>query len=275
MKIINQITGGFEYQWFQVPFFIPFQLMRYFIELAYNGTHYSGWQKQPNAPSIQQTLDEAFSLLLREKIEVTGCGRTDAGVHAAHYIAHADIEQDLHPKFRQRINKFLPKDINISAITPMADDAHARFDATHRAYKYLISFHKDPFRQDTVYYYPYPDLPDFKKLNEAAQLLLEYKEFFPFCKSNNDAKTMKCDLFTAYWEETKDKKGLQFNISANRFLRGMVRLVVGMCLNVATGKVELNVVRKALEQQTRLPKDNSAPACGLYLTDIRYPHYEG
>ena len=245
-------------------------MIRYFIRLAYNGTNYAGWQRQPNAPSVQQTLEEALSLILRQQIRITGCGRTDAGVHAKQYTAHFDAQGDLPPGLGSRLNKFLPADIVIYDITPVADAAHARFDAVHRAYEYRLTFQKNPFQRDTVWRYPAAGRPDLAKLNEAAELLLSYTEFFPFCKSNNDAKTMICTLYRSEWVAVPEDNEYIFYIAANRFLRGMVRLIVGMCLNVAAGKITLNQVRDAMEKQERLPKDWSVGAGGLYLTDIRY-----
>ena len=244
--------------------------MRYFVELAYNGTNYSGWQKQPNAPSVQQTLDDAFFLILRHNVNVTGCGRTDARVHAKHYIAHIETDKELPEEFIPRINKVLPKDIVIYKIYRVKEETHARFDATHRAYEYHLEFKKNPFQQDTVYRFTHPVRPDLAKLNEAAALLKEYKEFFPFCKSNNDAKTMFCDIFRAEWVKVEGEDKLIFHIAANRFLRGMVRLIVGMCLNVALGRISLEEVHEAMQKQERLRRDWSVSASGLYLTDIRY-----
>jgi len=245
--------------------------LRYFLELAYNGTAYSGWQRQPNAPSVQQTIEDAFFLILRTETLLTGCGRTDARVHAKHYIAHINVKNELPEAFLPRINKVLPKDIVIYRIFEVAEEAHARFDATHRAYEYHLEFQKNPFAQDTVFRYTNPVRPNLDKLNEAAALLKEYKEFFPFCKSNNDAKTMFCTIFRAEWVKVPNEDKLIFHISANRFLRGMVRLIVGMCLNVALGRLSLDEVRAALEKQERLRRDWSVAASGLYLTDIRYP----
>lgn len=243
--------------------------MRYFIELAYNGTNYSGWQRQPNAPSVQQTIEDALSLMTGQEIKLIGCGRTDARVHASFYVAHADIEGTLPEHLLERLNKYLPADIVIKSIYPAAEK-HARFDATYRAYEYYLSFEKPVFQQDTVYYYPYPQRPTLEQLNKAASIISEFSEFFPFCKSNHDAKTMICTIFRSEWVLHENGRDYIYHIAANRFLRGMVRLIVGMCINVALGKVELNEVRKALEEQTRLKKDNSAPASGLYLSEIKY-----
>lgn len=244
--------------------------MRYFAELAYKGTHFFGWQIQPEQISVQETLENAFSTILREKIEVVGCGRTDTGVHASQYFVHFDFAGPFPDRFVSRLNKFLPTDIVVFRIFPVPEEAHARFDAHHRAYEYRMHFRKDPFRQGLSYYYPYPLRPDVEKMQQAAHLLLAYEEFFPFCKTHHDAKTYKCLLQQSEWIYQTENESLSYHIAANRFLRGMVRLIVGMCINVGTGKLPLETVRKALDEQTRLERSNSAPPEGLYLKDIRY-----
>lgn len=247
------------------------QIMRYFAELAYNGTNYVGWQSQPGQVSVQGTIEAALSTILNTPIEVVGCGRTDAGVHAKQYFLHFDFNGAFPRGFDRRINKFLPPDIAIYRFIEVAPEAHARFDAAHRAYEYHIDFRKNPFGKDTRYFFPFASQLDRALLQEAAQLLLEFKEFYPFCKSNTDVKTMRCDLRRAEWIIDREAQNMVFHIAADRFLRGMVRLIVGMCLNVALGKLDLPDVRTALEEQVRLPKSLSAPPDGLYLTDIRYP----
>lgn len=244
--------------------------MRYFAELAYNGSKYVGWQRQPNGVSVQETIEDAFSTILNTEIEVVGCGRTDAGVHASRYVLHFDFDGAFPKAFVNRVNKFLPKDIAIFRIFEVAPEAHARFDAYERSYVYHITFEKNPFEIETAYYYGYPNQPDFDKMQAAAQLLLAYREFFPFCKSDHDAKTLVCELSRAEWERISDKR-VAFHITSNRFLRGMVRLIVGMCLNVGTGKVHLDEVKQALDSQTLLRKSTSAPPEGLFLSAVKYP----
>lgn len=246
--------------------------MRYFLKLSYRGTKYNGWQIQPNAPSVQQRIVDGLSMILRTPVEITGCGRTDTGVHARDYIAHFDYEGIFPDDFLKRINKQLPEDIVISAISEVSSTAHARFDATHRAYEYHIVLSKTPFDIDTAYHFPFAKDLDIEKLQAAAALLLGYEDFFPFCKTNTQVKTMRCQLYRSAWEIDKEKGRMVFHIAANRFLRGMVRLIVGMCLNVATGKVTLKAVKNAMDTQTRLPKSLSVPPHGLYLVDIRYPY---
>jgi len=245
--------------------------MRYFAELAYNGTNYIGWQKQPNGQSVQSTIENSLSTILQQKMDVVGCGRTDTGVHAKQYFLHFELEKAFPKSFLFRLNKILPKDISIRQIFEVADSAHARFDATHRAYEYHLDIHKNPFGIDTAYYYPYAEKMDFKQLQEAAKLLLSFDSFYTFCKSNTDVKTMNCQLFRSEWIIDEANQKLVFHIAANRFLRGMVRLIVGMCLNVGSGKLRLEQVQIAMEKQERLPKSLSVPPQGLFLTDIRYP----
>ncbi len=245
--------------------------MRYFAELAYNGTAYVGWQRQPEGISVQEKLEETLSLLLRQPVEITGCGRTDAGVHASRYFIHFDFEGDFPEAFLRRLNKVLPRDIAVYRIFPVHPDAHARYDAFYRAYRYTITFRKDPFRTETAFFYPFPQKPDLKKMQEAAQLLLHYTDFYPFCKSDTDVDSMRCELKKAEWVFNEATELLTFEIAANRFLRGMVRLIVGACINAGTGKVSLDELKLAMDTQTRLKKSYSAPAEGLTLIEVRYP----
>ncbi len=244
---------------------------RYFAELSYLGTAYSGWQKQPKATSIQEVIENGISKILREKTEIVGCGRTDAGVHAKQYFLHFDYKGGFPEGFTNRLNKVLPTDISFKKIVEMESTVHARFDATHRAYEYHLGFNKNPFSTNTAFHFPFAQQLDRQKLQEATELLLNYEAFFPFCKSNSDVKTMKCNLQRAEWIFNEEDEELVFHIAANRFLRGMVRLIVGMCLNVSLGKLSLKEVKSALDDQTRLSKSYSVPPQGLFLTDIRYP----
>lgn len=242
--------------------------MRFFIKLAYKGTNYNGWQIQPNAPSVQETIENALSTILNQKIEVVGCGRTDTGVHAKEYYAHFDFDGIFPKGFLQRINKFLPKDIVFYEIQNVKKEAHARFDAYHRAYEYHIVFDKNPFEIDTAWYYYQARNLDIDKMNEAAQLLLSYKEFAPFCKTGHQAKTLICEMKRSEWKVHEDR--LVYHVAANRFLRGMVRLIVGMSINIGIGKITLADVKAAMNNQSMLKKSYSVPPEGLYLCDIRY-----
>ncbi|RME93544.1 MAG: tRNA pseudouridine(38-40) synthase TruA [Bacteroidetes bacterium] len=246
--------------------------MRYFLELAYHGALYHGWQKQPNAPSVQETLEHAFSTILNQPIEITGCGRTDTGVHASQYFAHFDFQGQFPHEFLRRINKFLPKDIAILQLFPVDWQQHSRFDAHYRAYRYHLSARKNVFRPDTLLYYPRATQLNKTLMTEAAALLLEYDHFAPFCKTGSDAKTMRCELYRSEWEFGEQE--YIYHIAANRFLRGMVRLIVGMQLSVGLGKIKLSEVRAAMDQQTRLDKALSVPPEGLFLTEVRYPFLE-
>lgn len=249
-----------------------FSKMRYFAHLAYCGTRYAGWQRQPepHALSVQEVIESAMSTILGGGIEVTGCGRTDAGVHAREYVLHFDFEGEFPQGFLTRLNKFLPPDIAFRNIYPVHPEAHARFDATERSYEYLLDLSKNPFAPGLAWFFPFRDRLDFDKVQEAAQLLLPYEEFYPFCKSNTDVHTMRCDLRRCEWEQDEARDRLVFHITANRFLRGMVRLIVGMCLNVGMGQVSLEEVKKAMDTQTRLAKSWSVPGEGLYLGGILY-----
>ncbi len=245
--------------------------MRYFLELSYLGTPFSGWQKQPDARSVQGVLEHAFSTLLREEVEVVGCGRTDAGVHASYYVAHIDVNRPLPPQFLHRANRFLPPDIALHACLPVPDEMHARFSALERGYEYRIHCRKDPFLQGRSYHFPFCRDLAFAKLQQAGRLIMQYEEFYPFCKSKSDARHMKCQLNYIAWEQNPHSEELLFSISANRFLRGMVRLIVGACLQTALGKLSLEELQKALDEQRRLPQAWSVPAEGLYLTKVIYP----
>ena len=246
--------------------------MRYFAELAYNGTPYCGWQRQPNGVGVQEKLENALSTILREQVEVVGCGRTDAGVHASQYFMHFDLEQEFQQEFLGRLNRMLPPDIALYRVWPVAPDAHARFDAVLRSYEYRISLDKNPFELHTSWHFPFFERLDMDLVQQAAALLPEYELFFPFCKSETDTKTMRCSLSRSEWVLDEAKRRLVFHISADRFLRGMVRLIVGACLNAGLGQVSLDEIRTALEQQTRIQKSWSIPPDGLFLTEVRYPY---
>lgn len=245
--------------------------MRYFAELAYNGTRYCGWQRQSNALSVQERLEDAMSTILGGKIETTGCGRTDAGVHASQYFAHFDWEGAIPNGFSGRLNRLLPPDIALYRVFEAAPDAHARFDAVLRSYEYRILLRKDPFYAETAWHFPFFSRLNLDKVQYAAGLLMEYESFFPFCKSETDAKTMRCALSRSEWILDERAGRFTFHISSDRFLRGMVRLIVGMCLNVGLGQVSIDEVRQALEMEQRLQKSYSVPPNGLFLTEVRYP----
>ena len=245
--------------------------MRYFAELSYNGSKYCGWQRQPQQITVQETIENALSTILNKTVAITGCGRTDTGVHASQYFLHFDWEREFPENFLFRLNKFLPADIAIRRIFAVNMETHARYDATQRSYCYYIGLQKAPFHTQTRYFFPAGSKLDLDQMQDAAKTLLAFEEFLPFCKTGHDSKTLKCQLFRAEWEIQANENLLLFHISANRFLRGMVRLVVGMCLNVGQKKLSVSEVEAALANQTRLKKSLSVPPQGLFLTEVRYP----
>lgn len=248
--------------------------MRWQIHLSYLGTSYCGWQRQPNASSVQKTLEEAFALILRQPVEIVGCGRTDTGVHARNYVAHAEvIDFPLTDKVVYQINAVLPLDISINSIVETHDSFHARFDAVERQYKYYLHFNKDPFLNGLSYYFHQHNVLDQDKVNAAAVLLMQYGEFLPFCKTGSDADHFRCKLTESKWV-FEAGRGV-YSIKANRFLRGMVRLVVGACLNVGLGKISLEELQESLENQSPLVHAWSVPAEGLYLEEILYSQEVG
>jgi tRNA pseudouridine38-40 synthase len=243
---------------------------RYFIQLSYKGTHYHGWQIQPNASTVQEVVTKAFSTILREDIEITGAGRTDSGVHASFFVAHFDskhegLDKDLKLVFK--LNNFLPDDIALFRIIKVNNDAHARFDANERTYRYYIHQRKDVFINDTSWYYP-TDL-NVEMMNKAARVLLQYKDFTSFSKINTDVKTNICNVSEARW--SKDDYRLIFTIKADRFLRNMVRAIVGTSIDVGKEKLTLDDFKQIVENKNRADAGTSVPAHGLFLEDIHYP----
>ncbi len=243
---------------------------RYFLFLSYRGTNFHGWQIQPNAFTIQQTLDSALSLALGEKIATTGAGRTDAGVHAMVFCAHFDCakpEIDTDKKLLFRLNRLLPADIAIKTIRKVVPDANARYSAVSRTYKYFISRRKDPFF-DSSSWFIYGHL-DIVTMNKACNIILKYDDFTSFCKLHSDAKTNICRIYSAEWTETDDR--LTFSIKADRFLRNMVRAIVGTMVEIGSGKTDLEGFEDIINAKDRCRAGKSAPAKGLFLTDIEYP----
>lgn len=245
--------------------------MRYFARLAYNGTNYHGSQTQPNGETVQETMEKAFSVVLRTNIPLTFAGRTDAGVHAREMWAHFDYDTPIDEQeirhLIHRLNCVLPDDIAVYAIMPVRDDAHARFDATEREYEYHITTEKDVFAQNLKACVA-PGL-DLDAMNEAAQLLLGRHDFASFCKVHTDVKTTFCDVRRAYW--TTDERGTYFTIAADRFLRNMVRAVVGTLFAVGRGRLTKEQFQQVIDAHNRCSAGQSAPAEGLYLTKVSYP----
>lgn len=243
--------------------------MRYFIAFAYNGKNYCGWQYQPHSPSVQETLNKALTTLLRTPIDVVGAGRTDTGVHARQMYAHFDIDTEINnTALTQKLNSFLPKDIVVYGFIPLHDDAHARFDATSRTYGYHIHTYKDAFDNEGSWYHFHP--LDVERMNEAAQVLLQYTDFKCFSKAHTDVRTYNCKITQAQWEQHSNK--LVFTITADRFLRNMVRAIVGTLVNVGIGKITDDDVRAIIESRDRGHAGASVPAHGLYLTKVIYPY---
>jgi tRNA pseudouridine38-40 synthase len=261
---------------------------RYFIELAYEGTAYHGWQLQPNAVTVQEVLDKALSIVLRQQIETTGCGRTDTGVHAREFFAHFDWSKTndqsstenrenslVHVlstmdliKLVASVNSLLPRDVAVKRIIPVNSDAHTRFDAVLRSYEYHMHFSKDPFKVNRSW--QLRDIPDIELMNVAAQLMMEYTDFSCFSKSNTQVFTNNCTISRAEWVYSDNC--LVFHISANRFLRNMVRAIVGTLMQVGRKELEPEAIKTIIESKNRSNAGVSVPACGLYLTEVKYPY---
>ncbi|MDR2361954.1 MAG: tRNA pseudouridine(38-40) synthase TruA [Prevotellaceae bacterium] len=244
--------------------------MRYFIHLSYKGTNYHGWQVQANAHTVQGELNRALSALLNETIRTTGAGRTDTGVHATRFTAHFDSDRyaclSTATNLVYKLNCILPDDICIADIHPVAADAHARFDARSRTYEYYIHVRKNPFNTEFSAYIPFP--LDWQAMNEAAQTLFDYTDFTSFAKLHAQTKTNCCRITQALWTTTDN--GLVFTISADRFLRNMVRAIVGTLIDVGRGKITRDDMRCIIEQKNRCAAGNSVPAKGLFLVTIEY-----
>lgn len=244
--------------------------MRYFIEMSYNGTPFFGWQVQPEQPSVQGVMERALTLLLREPIAVTGCGRTDTGVHARQFFAHFDFVQlfdnEQLVELTDKLNSFLPKEIAICRIFPVADDLHARFSAKSRTYKYYVAVQKEAFR----FHYSYRVFQklDVDKMNAAAKLLLDTEDFTSFSKLHTQTATNICHVSEAHWQ--MENGLLVFTITADRFLRNMVRAIVGTLLDVGRGKMELTQFQGVINQKNRCAAGTSVPANALFLQEVEY-----
>lgn len=242
---------------------------RYFLQCCYKGTNYHGWQIQPNAISVQEIFEDTLSKILRAKISVVGAGRTDTGVHASFFILHfnsPDTEIDS-VKLVYKLNSFLPQDIAVQKLWKVNNEAHARFSALSRTYKYFISTEKNPFSTETSY--RYLKLLNVDKMNEAAKVLFDYEDFTSFSRLHTDVKTNNCKICHAEWKQ--ENKQLIFTIKADRFLRNMVRAIVGTLLEVGQGKISIDEFHEIIELKNRKFAGTSAPAQGLFLVDIEYP----
>ena len=242
---------------------------RYFVTLSYDGTRYHGWQIQPNGVSVQERLQEALSTLLRKPVAVTGAGRTDAGVHARMMVAHFDWEDDAIDgrQLAYKLNRLLPFDIAVNKVEAVSIEMHARFSATSRMYRYYIHTMKDPFQRAYSCEIHYP--LDFSKMNEAAQVLMTYEDFGAFCKSGADVKTTLCQVTKAEWVQTSPTTWY-FEIRANRFLRNMVRAVVGTLIEVGRGRLSLDDFKRVIEGKQRSDAGESMPGNALFLEDVVY-----
>ncbi|HMQ06243.1 MAG TPA: tRNA pseudouridine(38-40) synthase TruA [Saprospiraceae bacterium] len=246
--------------------------MRYFGEISFHGGRYCGWQSQKNnVATVQSTIEGVLSTLCRKVTPITGCGRTDSGVHAKHYYFHFDAEEDP-VKWIYKINTMLPRDIVLHSIFPVHGEAHARFDAISRTYHYHLHTEKNPFNEGLSYFYRWP-VNNAALMQEAALIILDYQDFTSFCKSKSDVVHKVCHVSESFWEEIEPGVW-KYTITANRFLRGMVRLIVGMCLQVQRGNTTIAEVRNSIEAQSQLKRSWSVPPEGLYLDKIRYPWLE-
>lgn len=241
---------------------------RYFLQCSYKGTNYHGWQIQPNAISVQEVLEKSLSTILREEISVVGAGRTDTGVHATFFILHFDLHRENIPEnFIYKLNSFLPSDIAVEKVWKVCCEDHARFSALSRTYKYYISIEKNPFNTD--FSFKHLKSLDIDKMNKAAAVLFDYSDFTSFSKLHTDVKTNNCKIILAEWSQKNSQ--FIFTIKADRFLRNMVRAIVGTLLEVGNGKLSINEFHKIIEKKDRGAAGASAPAKGLFLVDIEYP----
>ncbi len=240
---------------------------RYFLELAYKGTHYSGFQVQNNAPTVQLEVEKAMATIFRQAFALTGSSRTDAGVHALQNFFHFDTELEIVSRHIYNINAVLPPDISVKGIYPMPETAHCRFDAIGREYKYFIYNEKNPFSEDRAWMYPYP--LDIDLLNEAASLLMRYEDFTSFSKRNTQVKTFLCAIEQSGWQ--REENMLVYTVRANRFLRGMVRGLVGTMLKVGRGQMDLADLKAVIEAKDCSKADFSTPPQGLFLVSVHYP----
>lgn len=244
-------------------------MARFFIELAYNGAAFHGWQKQPNTITVQQTLEEVLSKVCRESVSVTGAGRTDTGVHASYFVAHFDMDVLPYDEnlLLHKVNSLLPQEIAVYSVSGVPEGTHSRFDAVSRTYEYHVVLHKNPFYSGLTYR-PWFN-PDFDLMNLAADRLKNYSDFTSFARLHGGNKTNLCKVEKAYWENRGDR--YVFVVSADRFLRNMVRAIVGTLLEVGRGKISVNDFCEIIEAKDRGGAGTSAPGQGLFLTDIKYP----
>lgn len=244
--------------------------MRYFLDISYNGTAYHGWQEQNNAISVQEVLNNALSLVLRQEIKCVASGRTDAGVHALQQIAHFDVDKALdQAEFRYKLNAVLPDDIAVNESHLVSNEAHARFDAEKRSYRYFIHPQKSPFKKETSYFFPHQI--DLESIAIGCEIFEQWVDFESFSKVRTDVNHFDCQIFEARWLE--ENGGYVFYVSANRFLRGMVRAMVGTLLDIGTGKIMPSQLTTILEEKDRKSAGRSVPPQGLFLSSVDYPDH--
>jgi tRNA pseudouridine38-40 synthase len=241
--------------------------MRYFLEVSYKGANYSGFQSQKNANTIQAEVEKAFKILIKEEIQLTGSSRTDTGVHALQNYFHFDTKSELSPQLLYNLNAILPGDIAARNLHKVKDEAHCRFDAISREYKYNIYQKKNPFLEDNAYYYPYT--LDLELVQKAATIIKEYSDFTSFSKRNTQVKSFTCDIHESHW--TIEGESFVYQVKANRFLRGMVRSLVATMLKVGRNKTNLDIFRTIIESQDCTLADFSAPPNGLFLVQVTFP----
>lgn len=242
--------------------------MRYFITFSYDGTAYHGWQIQPHSVTVQEELQKALSTLMRKPMEVVGAGRTDTGVHARKMIAHFDHDEVVDcPQLVYKLNKLLPRDIAVQHVEPVADDMHARFSAKSRTYHYYVHLDKNPFLRS--YSWQVYGNPDFELMNRAACVLMEYKDFTSFSKVNTDTKTNDCTITEARWDRVGEDQW-RFTVTANRFLRNMVRAIVGTLMEVGRGRMTIEQLRSVIEAKDRCRAGDSVPGNALFLVEVLY-----
>ncbi|MDO5446408.1 MAG: tRNA pseudouridine(38-40) synthase TruA [Prevotellaceae bacterium] len=243
-------------------------MTRYFITLQYDGTNYHGWQVQPNGITVEECIEKALTTLCGETVDIVGAGRTDAGVHARKMVAHFDTERDIDcQQLVYKLNRMLPKDIAILRVEPVDNDMHARFSAKSRTYHYYIHTRKDAFLRHYSCLITFP--LDIEKMNEAAHVMKEYTDFGAFCKSHTDVKTTLCEIYEARFTQLSPYS-YEFTITANRFLRNMVRAIVGTLVDVGRGRLTLDELRRVIEGKSRCDAGESMPANALFLDEIEY-----
>ena len=241
-------------------------MSRYFLEVSYKGTMYSGFQSQKNANTIQEEVEKAFQILQKINVIMVGSSRTDAGVHAVQNFFHFDFDETIHSHFVYKINAILPDDISVKSICEVHNDAHCRFDAISREYKYFIYRHKNPFLKETAFYFPYK--LDLKKLNEAAEIIRSYSDFTSFSKRKTQVKTFICEIMRSEWRI--EDECIVYNVKANRFLRGMVRALVATMLMVAREKISIEDFENIIKGKDPSKSNFSAPSHGLFLCKVEY-----